>query len=270
MQEYTDAYRCYLNDVGKYDVLNEKEERELTYKIAINNDISARDRLINCNLRLVIDVAKRCVGKCDDFMDVISAGNIGLVKACNNFDYQRGYRFSTYAEYWIMQSIYRYKAQTTLIRYPEHIILKLNRINKVKETLYKELEREPTKDEIAACLENANDVELLDFNYKNIISLDKHVDDDNKVTLNDFLSYNEEKIENKIDNEYVEALINTTLSPQEVEILNLRFGKDGDDMSLQDIGNRYNLTKDVVRNIIDGSLKKLKKNQQIKEIYKIS
>lgn len=263
MYEYTDSFRSYLNEVGKYEVLTDVEEKELTYKIAIEHDKLAKDKLINCNLRLVIDVAKRLCNKYDDFMDCISAGNIGLIKAADRFDYGKGYKFSTYAEYWIAQSIYRHMAQNSLIRYPEHVILRLNKINKMKNDLSLKLEREPTLDEIKANLENKNDLMYLDYSLNNVVSLDYMVGDDNKTALVDLISYNDINFEKEFDNKYLENLINEILSPRESEIFHLRL----ENMTLQDIGNRYNVTKDVIRNIIDGSIKKIKTSSSFKKYY---
>ena len=270
MQKFDEIFMIYLKDVGRYEVLSANEERELAYRWAENHDIKARELLINSNLRLVIDVAKKLKRKSDDIMDLISSGNLGLIKACDKFDYKKGYKFSTYAEYWIMQNIYRCQGESSLLNYPEYLILRAGRVRRVKEKLNQELGREPSIEEIKQNLAKERDISgLAIIDSNNIVSLDLEIDDEKKVRIVDLLCDNY-SIDNEIENKYLEEtihdLIDRVLTTREKEILALRFG-DGEGLTVQDIGNKYNISKEVARGIINKALKKLSSDGQIKEFY---
>lgn len=270
MQNYDEIFMIYLKDVGRYEVLSANEETELAYRWAEKHDIKARELLINSNLRLVIDVAKKFKRKNDDIMDLISSGNVGLIKACDKFDYKKGYKFSTYAEYWIMQHIYRCQGESSLLNYPEYLILRAGRVRRIREKLNQELGRQPTVDEIKQNLAKEKDISgLAVIDSNNIVSLDLEIDDDNKVRMIDLLCDNY-SIDNEIENKYLEEtihdLIDKVLTEREKEILSLRF-KEGKGLTVQDIGNKLNISKGVTRGAIKKALKKLSSDAQIREFY---
>jgi RNA polymerase primary sigma factor len=262
MDEINDLVKLYLKDIEKYKILNRDEEYELL-KESQNGNFDAKQTLIVCNLRLVVNVAKRYLNKGLNFIDLISEGNIGLIYAINKFDYTKGYRFSTYAVWWIKQSISKAIINKGReIRIPSYKHDMFNKINKFVASYIAKTNTYPEHSiiSIKTGISEKNVREIM-LEFQTLISLDS-IDADNSV-IDDFLNDDmeislEQEILNKISKkDLINAL--SSLKDREKEVLILRFGLNDDDpQTLEEIGKVYNVTRERVRQIEKKALEKLK------------
>ena len=260
-----DATRAYMYQIGRIPLLTFEQEQELGAQMAAGSE-SARNTLIESNLRLVVSIAKRYTGRSKmSFLDLVQEGTIGLIRATEKFDYTMGYKFSTYATYWIRQSLSKAVAeQSRTIRVPMHVIEALSKLNAVSRKLYQELEREPTAKEIAAQLQmdEAKVKELLNI-VKEPTSLDTTLTDDDETTVGDLVA--DESVEDFNTSIFQEEVAKTiqevllTLDPREQEVITMRYGLKGTKArTLEEIGNHFNLTKERIRQIEEKALRKLR------------
>jgi RNA polymerase primary sigma factor len=267
-----DAVQNYIRDISRYPLLTKNEEVELSKRIE-QGDQSAKLQLCNANLRLIVHSAKKYMGRNLAFLDLIQEGNIGLLRAVEKFDWRRGYKFSTYASYWIDQSIRRALAdQSRPIRLPVHVEEKLNRYKKEKRKLIDELGREPSDDEIAEKLEV--DIDTI-YYFKRIsqdtVSIDTMVghseDSDTQVveTIEDDRTIAPIDVaSNKVLREYMMNIIDDVLEPREKKVILLRFGLDGTGVAhtLEEIGEVFHVTRERVRQIEEVALNKIRQHQE--------
>ena len=272
---FEDSTKMYMREMGAIPTLSIEEEKIITQRIA-NGDEEAKKDLIEANLRLVISVAKRYIGCGIPFQDLVQEGNIGLIKAADKFDFNKGFHFSTYAIWWIRQTISRAIAdQNRLIRVPVHMSELINKIKRASRELTVKLHRDPTDAEIAKKL-GINEQEVTEAN-KYVISmssLDTPIGgEDEEVTIGSFIA--DTNISDPIENCERQDLHNalnkvlSTLSEREANILKLRFGFDGNQpMTLEEVGQQYGITKERVRQIEIKALQKMRnpvRSNQIKE-----
>lgn len=259
-----DATRAYMHQIGRIPLLTFEQEQELGKKMAAG-DAYAREKLIESNLRLVVSIAKRYINRSRmSFLDLIQEGTLGLIRAVDKFDYTRGYKFSTYATWWIRQAISKAVAeQSRTIRVPMHIIEALSKLNTVSRRLYQELEREPTAAELAAEMSLPIDKvkELLAI-VKEPTSLDSTLTDDDETTVGDLVADETEDFSAGIFQEEMANLIQEvlmTLEDREKEVITMRYGlKNTKPRTLEEIGNHFGLTKERIRQIEDKALRKLR------------
>lgn len=270
-----DSTKMYMREMGAIPTLSIEEEKIITQRIA-NGDEEAKKELIEANLRLVVSVAKRYIGCGIPFQDLVQEGNIGLIKAADKFDFNKGFHFSTYAIWWIRQTISRAIAdQNRLIRVPVHMSELINKIKRASRELTVKLHRDPTEAEIAKKL-GVNEQEVIEAN-KYVISmssLDTPIGgEDEEVTIGSFIA--DPNISDPVENCERQDLHNalnkvlSTLSEREANILKLRFGFDGNQpMTLEEVGQQYGITKERVRQIEIKALQKMRnpaRSNQIKE-----
>jgi len=263
--ELEDPVRLYLKDIGKIRRLTAREEVELAQR-AERDDAEARRRLIEANLRLVISVAKKYVGRGLPFLDLIQEGNRGLIRAVEKFDWRRGYKFSTYATWWIRQAITRSIAdQARTIRLPVHIGGTLTRLAREARRLTQELGREPTTGEIAEAMGvPAERVREMRRIVQEPVSLETPTGEEDDTVLRNFIADQEALAPEAavssimLKKELDRAL--RTLPPRERKILRLRFGlDDGRPHTLEEVGQEFGLTRERIRQIEAGALKKLRR-----------
>lgn len=262
---FSDATKLYLRDIQKTKLLNAEQEKELAEKIN-SGDKAARDRMITCNLRLVVKIAKRYMNRGLPFLDLVEEGNLGLIKAVERFDVSRGFRFSTYATWWIRQTIERaLMNQANTIRLPVHVTEDIGRLYRVAHRFRKELNREPTLMEVADALEmDLNRVSNLQVLMQITFSLDQPMGENNNYFLSDTLKDTvtlvpADRIEDLNAYEQVSRLMKT-FSDTEKRILALRFGLDDNEpQTLEAIGRSFGVTRERIRQIESGSLIKLRK-----------
>ena len=262
-----DAVGSYLQEIGKIQLLKPSEEIQLARQFDNSEELEkrkAKNKLIEANLRLVVSIAKRYANRGVDFLDLIQEGNLGLIQAVEKFDYRKGYKLSTYASWWIRQSITRSIANHSRnIRLPVHLHETISRIKKTTKQIYHEKNRIPKYEEIADRLQMTT--EKLRFIINSalpMISLDMPTGESQEFTLGDLIEFDGETPENYIlkirDREYLESLLNT-LSPRQKEVLRLRYGlDDGREKTLQEIGNILNVTRERIRQIKAKALNKLR------------
>jgi len=273
-----DAVKMYLKEIGQIKLLTFEEELELAKRIS-EGDQGARKKMTEANLRLVVSIAKRYVGSGLLFLDLIQEGNLGLFKAVEKFDYTKGYKFSTYATWWIRQSITRaIDDQARTIRVPVHMVEQIKKLNKAREKLYDYLGHEPSPEELAQELginvEKVNDIIKAD--NMSPTSIDKEVNDDKDAkTLGDFIPDKdhdtEESALTNVTREELYSAMDECLTLREKNIIIYRFGLvDGHDMTLEEVGAIYNITREGIRQIEAKALRKLnafyKSKQRIDEI----
>ena len=260
----TDPVRMYLKEIGKIDLLSTEEETELAKRIA-DGDEEAKKRMVESNLRLVVSVAKHYLGRGMQLLDLIQEGNMGLLKAVEKFDYTKGYKFSTYATWWIRQSITRAVAdQARTIRIPVHMVETINRVSRASRALVQQLGREPTLSEISTELGVSEDkiAEVMKI-AQDPVSLETPVGEEDDSHLGDFISDDEatEPAESASYNMLRQQLgeVMQTLSPRECKVLRLRFGlEDGRAHTLEEVGKEFDVTRERVRQIEAKALRKLR------------
>ncbi len=259
-----DPVKLYLKEIGVYPLLSGDEEVELAKKIA-EGDTLAKDKLTQSNLRLVVSIAKRYVGRGLSFLDLIQEGNLGLIKAVDKFDYTKGYKFSTYATWWIRQAITRAIAdQSRTIRIPVHMSEVINKTYRVARGLLQELGREPTEQEIADAMnlpiEKVREILKVSADP---ISLDTPIGEEDDSHLGDFIKDDtikgpEEAAAYTVLQDQIQALLGT-LSEREQRVLVLRFGLlDGRTRTLEEVGKEFHVTRERIRQIEAKALRKLK------------
>ena len=259
-----DPVKQYLKEIGNYPLLSITEEIELAKKIE-NGDEHAKKILAESNLRLVVSIAKRYVGRGLSFLDLIQEGNLGLIKAVDKFDYNKGYKFSTYATWWIRQAITRSIAdQSRTIRIPVHMSEVINKTYRVSRTLLQELGREPTEHELATALDMPIERvrEILKISA-DPISLDTPIGEEDDSHLGDFIKDErilgpEEAASYAVLQDQISMLLDT-LTERERRVLMLRFGlKDGKSRTLEEVGKEFNVTRERIRQIEAKALRKLR------------
>lgn len=270
----SNSMKMYLKEIKKYKMLSFEDELKLSKEIQ-NSSKDAKETFINSNYRLVVSIAKKYKKENVEILDLIQAGNIGLIKAVEKFDYKKGYKFSTYATWWIKQEIIRYLDDCeNIIRIPVHLNQKINFIKRKKHELLYKLQREPSLNELSnECkIEPQKLCELLE-KEKTIVSLDIPIKDDDDTCLVDFIPsdmnftdtvfYEIEKINLK---EKINEVL-TCLTNQEQEVIRLRFGLDDNvPKTLDEIGKVFGLTRERIRQIESKALKKLRHPSRIKKL----
>ncbi len=267
-----DPVRMYLKEIGKVPLLSTVEETELAQKMS-EGDAEAKQRLAEANLRLVVSIAKRYVGRGMLFLDLIQEGNLGLIKAVEKFDYTKGYKFSTYATWWIRQAITRAIAdQARTIRIPVHMVETINKLIRVTRQLVQELGRDPLPEEIAKELNMPIDKvgEIMKI-AQEPVSLETPIGEEEDSHLGDFIQDNETPAPQDaatfrlLKEQLVDVL--GTLTPREEKVLRLRFGLDnGRARTLEEVGKEFNVTRERIRQIEAKALRKLRHPSRSKKL----
>ena len=267
-----DSVKMYLKDIGRYPLLTAEEE--LTYaKSMVEGDVQAKEKLINANLRLVVSIAKRYVGRGMAFLDLIQEGNLGLMKAVDKFDYTKGFKFSTYATWWIRQAITRSIAdQARTIRIPVHMVETINKLIKVSRSLLQTLGREPTSEEIAEAMgiSEARVIEIQKI-AQDPVSLETPIGEEDDSHLGDFIEDTSatapiDAAEANMLKEQVNEILGT-LAPREAMVLILRYGlRDGRPRTLEEVGKVFNVTRERIRQIEAKALRRLKHPNKTKKL----
>ena len=259
-----DPVRMYLKEIGKIPLLTPERESYLAEQIAVG-DKAAKDELIEANLRLVVSIAKRHVGKGMYFLDLIQEGNLGLIKAVEKFDYSKGYKFSTYATWWIRQAITRAIAdQARTIRIPVHMVETIHKVSRTMRQLLQELGREPTTDEIAESLGmTADKVREIMKIAQDPVSLETPIGEEEDSHLGDFVEDSDSPAPSETASFSLlrEQLCNIlhTLTPREEQVIKLRFGlEDGRPRTLEEVGKKFDITRERIRQIEAKALRKLR------------
>jgi RNA polymerase primary sigma factor len=260
----TDALQLFLKDIGKVELLTAAQEVELAKKIERGDD-NAKRQMVEANLRLVVSIAKRYRNQGLPFLDLIQEGTIGLVRAAEKFDHRKGFKFSTYATWWIRQAVARALAdKARTIRMPVHVVEKLNKIVRTERKLRSEFGREPGSREIARELElTADEVEQIRRSAQIPVSLEKPVGDDEESEFGHFLTDEsallpEEAAENVLRKDALLRILRT-LSARERRVLELRYGLNGEQpRTLDEVGRAFNVTRERIRQIENQCLKKLR------------
>ena len=271
-----DSVRLYLREIGKIPLLSAEEEMDLARRI-IEGDKKAKDKMAEANMRLVVSIAKRYSGRGLDFLDLIQEGNTGLLRAVEKFDPDKGFKFSTYATWWIRQAITRAIAdQARTIRIPVHMVETINKLFRTQRRLTQELNREPTIDELAKELDmEPEKIEYVIKIKQDISSLDAGVgrdgEDDDSV-LQDFIVDEdtvspEDSASNQLLKEQVQDIL-SSLSDREQKIVRMRFGLDnGKNHTLEEVGQEFAVTRERIRQIEAKALAKLRKHKDAKKLY---
>ena len=260
----TEALQLFLKDIGKVDLLTAAQEIELAKRIE-RGDHGAKQEMVEANLRLVVSIAKRYRNQGLPFLDLIQEGTIGLVRAAEKFDHRKGFKFSTYATWWIRQAVARALAdKARTIRMPVHVVEKLNKIMRTERKLRAERGREPSSDEIASELElTIDEVDQIRRSAQTPVSLEKPVGDDEESEFGHFITDELAPLPDELAEDVLrrEALtkILTTLSERERRVLELRYGLNGEQpRTLDEVGRTFQVTRERIRQIENQSLKKLR------------
>ncbi len=267
-----DPVRMYLKEIGVVPLLTNEEEKELALAVEAG-DVEAKQRLAEANLRLVVSIAKRYVGRGMQFLDLIQEGNMGLMKAVDKFDYSKGFKFSTYATWWIRQAITRAIAdQARTIRIPVHMVETINKLVREQRNLLQELGQDPTPEQIAERMDMTPDKvrEILKI-AQEPVSLETPIGEEDDSHLGDFIE--DEVIENPVDyttrivlREQLDEVLDT-LTDREENVLRLRFGLDDGKMrTLEDVGKVFNVTRERIRQIEAKALRKLRQPSRSKPL----
>ena len=267
-----DPVRMYLKEIGRISLLSAEDERDLSIRSAQGDEL-AKNKLAESNLRLVVSIAKRYVGRGLLFLDLIQEGNMGLMKAVEKFDYDKGYKFSTYATWWIRQAITRALAdQARTIRVPVHMVETINKMVRVQRQMTLELNREPTEEEIAKKMgitpEKVREVIKIS---QDPVALETPIGEEDDSHLGDFLPdissmSPEEYATNEILKEEIKSVL-MTLQEREQEVLELRFGLiDGTSHTLEEVGKKFNVTRERIRQIEAKALRKLRHPSRAKKL----
>jgi RNA polymerase primary sigma factor len=259
-----DSLRLYLRSIGSVDLLSASEEVDLAKRIE-RGDMIAKRHMVEANLRLVVSIAKSYLGRGLSFLDLIQEGSLGLIRAVEKFDYRRGYKFSTYATWWIRQAVTRALAdKSRTIRIPVHMVEKLNRLVHVERNLVQKLGREPDPAEIAADLGwTVRDVREVLRVSQMPVSLDKPIGDEEDSELGDFVADEStespfEKASDNLQREDVRRAL-AALPRRDREVLELRYGLNGrQPMTLEEVGDAFGVTRERIRQIENNTLKRLK------------
>ena len=267
-----DPVRMYLKEIGKIKLLTPEEELETAKRMA-EGDEEARKRMSEANLRLVVSIAKRYVGRGMQLLDLIQEGNLGLMKAVEKFDYTKGYKFSTYATWWIRQSITRDSAdQARTIRIPVHMVETINRVLRTSHSMVQTLGREPTTEEVAKELHmDVPKVEEIMKIAQEPVSLETPVGEEEDSHLGDFIqdddaSQPSEEASYTLLREQLEDVL-ATLTPREQQVLRMRFGlQDGKPHTLEEVGKEFDVTRERIRQIESKALRKLRHPSRSKKL----
>ena len=267
-----DPVKVYLKEIGRVPLLSPEEEIELSIKIA-EGDQNAKKRLSEANLRLVVSIAKRYVGRGMQFLDLIQEGNLGLIKAVEKFDYTKGFKFSTYATWWIRQAITRAIAdQARTIRIPVHMVETINKLKKVSSQLLHKNGHEPTAEEIAVELDMAPEkVREIMRVAQEPVSLETPIGEEEDSHLGDFIPDDEapapaDAASHLLLKEQLRDVLNT-LTPREEKVLSLRFGlEDGRPRTLEEVGKEFDVTRERIRQIEAKALRKLRHPSRSKKL----
>jgi len=267
-----DPVRMYLKEIGKVPLLSSEEEIELAKRMELGDE-EAKKKLAEANLRLVVSIAKRYVGRGMQFLDLIQEGNLGLIKAVEKFDYRKGYKFSTYATWWIRQAITRAIAdQARTIRIPVHMVETINRLVRTQRQLMQTLGREPSPEEIAKAMELPVDRvrEIMKIS-QDPVSLETPVGEEDDSHLGDFIQDDQVEIPadaatfTLLHEQLMEVL--DTLTEREQKVLRLRFGlDDGRPRTLEEVGREFNVTRERIRQIEAKALRKLRHPSRSKKL----
>jgi len=268
----TDPVRMYLKEIGRVSLLTAEQEVELAKGMEAGDEIAKR-QLVEANLRLVVSIAKRYVGRGMSFLDLIQEGNLGLMRAVDKFDYHRGYKFSTYATWWIRQAITRAIAdQARTIRIPVHMVETINKLIRISRQLVQELGREPTAEEIAEHMDMTPDKvrEILKIS-QDPVSLETPIGEEDDSHLGDFIEDQDALAPSdaaafELLKEQLEEVLHT-LTEREEKVLRLRFGlDDGKPRTLEEVGKQFSVTRERIRQIEAKALRKLRHPSRSKRL----
>ena len=267
-----DPVRMYLREIGRIPLLSYEEESELAQKV-LEGDEDAKQKLAESNLRLVVSIAKKYVGRGMLLLDLIQEGNMGLIKAVEKFDYTKGYKFSTYATWWIRQSITRAIAdQARTIRIPVHMVETINKLIRTSRHLLQQLGREPTPEEIAKEMEiSVEKVIEIQKIAQDPVSLETPIGEEDDSHLGDFIQDDDslapqDAAAYTLLREQLEEIMET-LTPREAKVLKLRFGlEDGKARTLEEVGKEFNVTRERIRQIEAKALRKLRHPSRSKKL----
>ena len=267
-----DPVRMYLKEIGTVPLLSAEEEMRLAKRKAEGDQI-AKERLIEANLRLVVSIAKRYTGRGMSFLDLVQEGNLGLIKGVEKFDYEKGYKLSTYATWWIRQSVTRALAdQARTIRVPVHMVETINRMSKMQRKLTLELGYEPSTQELAVALDMSEEkvLEIMQI-AREPASLETPIGEEDDSNLGDFVADNnavtpEQNIESVMLRDHIDLLLQD-LKDREKQVIVLRFGlEDGHPRTLEEVGKEFNVTRERIRQIEAKALRKLRNPVRSKKI----
>ncbi|MBR2279965.1 MAG: RNA polymerase sigma factor RpoD [Ruminococcus sp.] len=267
-----DPVKVYLKEIGRVPLLTPEEEIELAIKIA-EGDVQAKKRLSEANLRLVVSIAKRYLGRGMQFLDLIQEGNLGLIKAVEKFDYTKGFKFSTYATWWIRQAITRAIAdQARTIRIPVHMVETINKVKKVSTQILHEKGHEPSSEEIAEKLDiSVEKVREIVRVAQEPVSLETPIGEEEDSHLGDFIPDSDtpapaDEASHALLKEQLEEVL-STLTPREAKVLRLRFGlEDGKSRTLEEVGSEFKVTRERIRQIEAKALRKLRHPSRSKKL----
>ncbi len=267
-----DPVKVYLKEIGRVPLLSAEEEVELAIRMS-EGDVAAKKRLSEANLRLVVSIAKRYVGRGMQFLDLIQEGNLGLIKAVEKFDHTKGFKFSTYATWWIRQAITRAIAdQARTIRIPVHMVETINKVKKVNSQLLHENGHEPTNEQIAEKLEiPVEKVREIMRVAQEPVSLETPIGEEEDSHLGDFIPDEDAPAPSDVASHTMLkeqlAEVLSTLTPREEKVLRLRFGlEDGRSRTLEEVGKEFNVTRERIRQIEAKALRKLRHPSRSKKL----
>jgi RNA polymerase primary sigma factor len=268
----SDPVRMYLREIGKIPLLKPEEEVELAKRVEAGDPVG-KAKLVEANLRLVVSIAKKYIGRGMLFLDLIQEGNLGLIRAVEKFDYRKGFKFSTYATWWIRQAITRAIAdQARTIRIPVHMVETINKLIRISRQLVQRLGREPTAEEIASEMGIASDrVEEIQRIAQEPVSLETPIGEEEDSQLGDFLEDKElpspdDVAAGQLLREQLEGMLED-LTEREKEVLRLRFGlEDGHPYTLEEVGRRFGVTRERIRQIEAKALRKLRHPSRSKKL----